>query len=1079
MRGASVATVYAYSGYTVPLQPNDATVSTLQMPVEATITAKDWNGATLRTTAETWNNPREMASKEITEDDGKVSEQTYFYDANEQQTERDEYDYGSGAPGALTRVTLHTYGCAPGVHIVDRPTVVEIEGSSRTVTAETEYAYDQSPLVASGATDGRDPAYGAGRGITARCNLTTLTKVNYTGNISESFTYDDAGNRLTHADGNGNTTSFAYSSSDQAAYLTQITLPNTTTAGKTVQHSFTMAYDNTTGLETSRTDVQNATTTSFTYSDPLDRLTGQNNPDGGKITYAYTANSVETKKLAINSAWTDAFAHWGGLGSADRKLTYNGTNWDTTDTAFDGEQMPLYVSYPYFSSGIGSTKATSNSTEPGDTTAFDGLGRPTQILHSDGGTMTIAYSGPNRTVTDAAGRAREEFYDALGRLAEVKEFTDASGDGYATYYGYGSLDDLKAVTQGSETRTFDYDNLNRLVDAINPEGGTVDYTYDNDGNLIKQQDANGTIENYTYDALNRLRARSYTVSGKTAATPAVEIDYDIDSTGAATDYATGRMTRVISGSTSIGMDQYDAMGRLQTYDTVVSSQTYHTSLRYDYLGDAEWEELPDGREIDATTDYEGRAKFLSDQTAKYDFLHYRTYSPAGGLSEEEFGNGLVGYVDYNSRLQPVQISVKNPSDPSDNTWRMNLSIGYTEAGVQTADNGNVVSLTDALGNASQNYTMNYDHLNRLLSWSMGGGTSCQFAIDQYGNLGLSSGSGCAMLSGLSFNGNNQIVGYTYDASGDLLTDNAGSNYAWDGNSQLVNFYTGGASGSYVYDGLLRRVEKAADSVTTVYARDALGNVVASLTNGVWTDYVWANPPGAGNRMAAAPASPDAERIAAVVGSGVGTVYYFHTDQVGTTRAVTDENGNNVATCGQNATYPNGSFLTYGPFGMPTGCTQTATPILFTGHELDSESNLSQFQYRKYAALEARWATPDPAGVNGPPAPSPNGFDLGPAAAGAPGDLEPESPVASLATLPGFGLPLGGVDPLEPQTWNPYAYVGNTPVVFVDPSGRWWGCVAMSVGALGFGLAGLATADPFLGAIGWSLGAHALACHFVM
>ncbi|TAN21403.1 MAG: hypothetical protein EPN33_12330 [Acidobacteria bacterium] len=406
---------------------------------------------------------------------------------------------------------------------------------------------------------------------------------------------------------------------------------------------------------------------------------------------------------------------------------------------------------------------------------------------------------------------------------------------------------------------------------------------------------------------------------------------------------------------------------------------------------------------------------------------------------------------------------------------MDLSIGYTKAGVQTADNGNVVSLTDALGNASQDYTMNYDQLNRLLSWSTGGGTSCQFAIDQYGNLGLSSGTGCAMLSGLSFNSNNQIVGYSYDPSGNLLTDSAGSNYTWDGNSQLVNFYTEGASGSYVYDGLLRRVEKTADSVTTVYARDALGNMVASLTNGVWTDYIWSNPPKAGNRVAAAPASPEAERIAAVVGSGVGTVYYFHTDQVGTTRAVTDENGNNVATCGQNATYPNGSFLTYGPFGMPTGCTQTATPILFTGHELDSESNLSQFQYRKYAALEARWATPDPAGVNGPPAPSPNGFDLGITAAGAPGDLEPESPVASLATLPGFGLPLGGVDPLEPQTWNPYAYVDGDPASGFDPDGRWNWCLTGTVVSIGLKVWGM-TGNPIAFAAGWYLGGYvAFAC----
>lgn len=143
------------------------------------------------------------------------------------------------------------------------------------------------------------------------------------------------------------------------------------------------------------------------------------------------------------------------------------------------------------------------------------------------------------------------------------------------------------------------------------------------------------------------------------------------------------------------------------------------------------------------------------------------------------------------------------------------------------------------------------------------------------------------------------------------------------------------------------------------------------------------------------------------------------------------------------------------FGMPTGCTQTATPVLFTGHELDSESNLSQSQYRKYAALEARWATPDPAGVNGPPAPVPSSFDLGPAAAGAPGDLEPESPVASLAEQRGFGLTFGAVCAFHPQSWNGYSYVENQPSVFAERSGLYrtsfWGCFGRCMGIAQLGI----------------------------
>lgn len=1034
LRGTNFQTAYTYAGYGVPLQPNDDTASTLQIPLEQTIVHKDWNGATLRTLAETWNNPRELASQQITENDNEVSKQTYAYDQNEQQTEKDEYGYGSSSPGSLTRITVHAYGCNPAAHIVDRPTTVEIEDVNHNRVAETDYAYDQSPLQLSGAVDGRDPAYASTGSITARCNVTTLTKYNYTGNISEAFTYDDAGNPLTHTDGNGNTTSYAYGSALEAAYVTQTTLPSTSTGGKSIQHSVQMGYDLASGLMTSRTDVQNGITINYSFGDPLDRPTEIDFPDGGKTTYAYASSSVETKRLRTGSTWTDHFDHWDGLGNSDRSLTYNGTNWDTVDTAFDGEQLPLYVSYPYFSSGTASSKATTNSAEPGDTSAFDGLGRATQVTRSDGAVVATSYSGPNLTITDEAGRQRQQMYDALGRLIEVKEYTDSLGDHYSTYYGYGLLDDLKSVTQGTESRTFDYDNLNRLVDATNPESGTVSYTYDNNGNLIKKQDANGTIINYTYDALNRLRTRSHTVASPTASTPSVQIDYDIDSTGASTYDAYGHMTRVIAGSTSIGMDQYDAMGRLETYDTAISGANYHTSLRFDYIGDPVWESYPDGRTVNFSTDQEGRPYWAGDGTTNYAFSSYRDYNPAGALAGEGFGNGLVEFVAYNNRLQPTQITVKNPNDATNNTWRMNLSIGYTQSGVQTADNGNVVRLVDNLGNASQAYTLHSDNLNRLSQWTSDAGTNCQFAIDAFGNLNLSSGSGCGMIGGLSFNGHNQIVGYTYDPSGNLLSDTSGSSYTWDANNQLVSFAAPGASGSYVYDGLLRRDQKVVGTTTTTYVHDALGNIVAELTGGTWTDYIFANR--AETADMARDIGTGADRIAEVVGTGVSTVHFFHKDQVGTTRAITDQNAANLVSCSQNTMYPNGSFLTYSPLGTPLDCTQSISDYQFVAHEQDPESLLGQFRYRKYSSLEARWVSADPAGINGTTPPSPERFGLSVApdriSANCCGAIPPIELAA--APAPGFGLPRGAINPSNPQSWNSYNYALNKPALLVDPNG---------------------------------------------
>lgn len=67
--------------------------------------------------------------------------------------------------------------------------------------------------------------------------------------------------------------------------------------------------------------------------------------------------------------------------------------------------------------------------------------------------------------------------------------------------------------------------------------------------------------------------------------------------------------------------------------------------------------------------------------------------------------------------------------------------------------------TDGLGAAGQRYGFSFDPLNRLSGWSSGAGLSCGFGVDRFGNLADASGNpSCGMLSGQSFNANNQVAG---------------------------------------------------------------------------------------------------------------------------------------------------------------------------------------------------------------------------------------------------------------------------------------------------------------------------------
>jgi len=112
----------------------------------------------------------------------------------------------------------------------------------------------------------------------------------------------------------------------------------------------------------------------------------------------------------------------------------------------------------------------------------------------------------------------------------------------------------------------------------------------------------------------------------------------------------------------------------------------------------------------------------------------------------------------------------------------------------------------------------------------------------------------------------------------------------------------------------------------------------------------------------------------------GTVRYYHTDAVGSVRAVTDATGHVVAE------------HDYLPFGAePAGASDPA-PQRFAGKERDGETGMSYFGARYYASQTGRFTTTDPM-------------------------LDQPKAV------------------LDPQRWNRYAYALNNPIAVVDRDGR--------------------------------------------
>ena len=184
--------------------------------------------------------------------------------------------------------------------------------------------------------------------------------------------------------------------------------------------------------------------------------------------------------------------------------------------------------------------------------------------------------------------------------------------------------------------------------------------------------------------------------------------------------------------------------------------------------------------------------------------------------------------------------------------------------------------------------------------------------------------------------------------------------------------------SYTWDGNWGN-PSAIDAVSLTY--DALGRMVEQNRSGTYTQVVY-SPTGA--KLALMNGQSLQEAFVPLPGGGTavynsgGLAYYRHPDWLGSSR---------LATTTSRTVY---AYTGYAPFGESYEG-QGSTDLSFTGQNQDTVSGLNDFLYREYSPAQGRWISPDPAGS-------------------------------------------AAVDPTNPQSWNRYGYVGNSPLASVDPLG---------------------------------------------
>jgi len=726
-----------------------------------------------------WPDPKIVETKTTLNDLNFVSKQTYSYDALHNLTDVYEYAFGVGAPGSLIRhthtdyVTLNNgvdYAADTNIHIRNLPLQKQVFDAGGTMRAETFYEYDNynsdgfhSPLTDCQNISGHDSAFGAGYIMRGNATKTSRALLDNNGGVTEWVNshaqYDIAGNVVNVIDANGNATQFDFrdnfGSPDDPEVHSSENPANNAPGELGGQMSYAFPFKITNALEhkaytkydyylgkVALSEDANGVKSNVYFNDALDRPTKGVRAIGTSVAsqtvFVYNDSGSPVNGHPARSVTTigdkDVFgesdsgnglksvAIYDGLGRMWRGAAYEGPTWTIKDMHFDALGRVSQVSNLYRAADPGSASPPANLWT---TTEYDALVRVTKLTTPDGAHVDTVYSGNQTTVTDQAGKKRRSETDAFGRLIKVIE--DPGGLNYATIYLYDPLDNLRKVTQGSQSRWFGYDSLSRLIRVKNPEqntngslpaytdpvtggsGWSMAYSYDANGNLVSNTDPRNITTNYVYDALNRNTSVDY--SNTTALNPDITRVYDNtdpDAYGKGRlwrNYARGDLTNGTDTDQTV-IDGYDALGRplsVRQHFKVNGvwkpgvSFGYTTSVTYDLAGNIKTMTYPSGRSVNYSYDGAGRLSSFTGNLGDGQLRTYSTiaqYHPAGMIERETFGTQtpLHHKKRYNNRLQLGDLRLSTGSD----------ALSYDRGALLFFYGPNAVANTDPLANDPTN-----------------------------------------------------------------------------------------------------------------------------------------------------------------------------------------------------------------------------------------------------------------------------------------------------------------------------------------------------------------------------------------
>ena len=301
-----------------------------------------------------------------------------------------------------------------------------------------------------------------------------------------------------------------------------------------------------------------------------------------------------------------------------------------------------------------------------------GTGQPGNLF---GEQFVYNQDGHLESATDTLGRTTTYKYDNFGRATQS---TDARGFTTETFYdGFGRVDRVEGPPRlASElTRTitqYRYDQLDRIVEYVDPMWNSQFWRYDDSGRLETQIDELGRTTHSLYDGFSR---QNGTIAGSQMVASS---RFD----------AAGRVVQTTNGIENSTWFDYDALGRTTKEINALSGETSYT-----YDPDGNLSTLTDPENNTTTFEYDRLNRLTSEQIVVSGSTLSRTF----------------GYDKTGNRTS------KTDRRGQTTTWNWSFQYGGTR--------GNYRLDNEIWQGANYQINYNYDPLTGLLLESVSDSTS--------------------------------------------------------------------------------------------------------------------------------------------------------------------------------------------------------------------------------------------------------------------------------------------------------------------------------------------------------------------